>query len=247
MSPRKRKALDRVPSFHRSLLKWFGFNRRDLPWRRRASAYRCLLVEILLQRTPVEKVLPVYKKLCSLCPTPASLEKVQTSILRKLLRPLGLVGRAEVLKGLGLAVVSRFSGRIPHERRDLLSLPGVGEYTAAAVRCFAFGDHDVLVDTNVIRVLVRYFGLPKQQKSNGKLGFVKRVASELLAVGNGVRTNQALLDFGGLVCRYRYAKCWKCPLSRGCRSYSAGRDLAGLGKLVLSPDGSCSSWRGGKW
>lgn len=151
----------RVPEspLHAPVLDWYDEHQRDLPWRRpEASAWSVLVSELMLQQTPVARVLPVHEAWLERWPTPADLAAESTGEAVRAWGRLGYPRRALRLHGAAVAIVERHGGGVPDSYDELLALPGVGDYTAAAVASFAYGRRHVVLDTNVRRVLARAAG-----------------------------------------------------------------------------------------
>jgi len=137
------------------LLKWWAENQRKFPWRKTRDAYKILISEVLLHRTRAEQVVPVYNEFIVKLPTSKDLSMVSSDDIKKLLYPLGLHWRTELLHKMSALIVEEYGGKIPSAKRELESLPGVSHYIASAVRCFAFGYPEALLDTNIVRILGR--------------------------------------------------------------------------------------------
>lgn len=189
---------------------------RDFPWRdKRISAFHLLLAELLLKQTKAESVVPVWKNLVRNHPTPKALAVARRSKLEKLLLPLGFQRqRAANLKRLSQTLVLRFNGSVPSDIRLLLSLPGIGLYTATALACFKFGDRVPIVDANVLRVFSRLYGdnLGKDLRRSEKAW---AFAWNALPLENWQLHNYGILDFAAQLCSAR-PKCASCPLRDIC-------------------------------
>ncbi|HEV8339529.1 MAG TPA: A/G-specific adenine glycosylase [bacterium] len=200
--------------FVRRLLRWYRREGRALPWRRTRDPYRILVSEVMLQQTQVQRVLPKYRQFLRRYPSIAALARAQVGQVRELWHPLGYNIRPVRLWTIAKEVVHRHGGRLPEDRDALLALKGVGPYTAGAVRAFAFRRRAAIVDTNVRRVLQRVFigrSVPDRQ--------VWALADRLLPRRVYDDFNQALMDFGALVCTARTPACVECPMASLCRSY----------------------------
>src|SRR5690554_3147987 len=139
-----------------AVIEWFEVHARDLPWRAAdCSPWGVLVSEVMLQQTPVVRVEPVWRAWMERWPTPADLAAAEQADVIRAWDRLGYPRRALRLRDCATALVERHGGQVPVEAEMLLALPGVGEYTAAAVRVFAFGQRDVVLDTNVRRVIGR--------------------------------------------------------------------------------------------
>jgi A/G-specific adenine glycosylase len=184
------------------------------PWRRTRSPFQLLLAEVLLQRTTGSHVLAAYEELVRQAPTASSLAAIPETKLASSVRRLGLNKRVPVLARLGQELVRRHRGRVPRPLEELMALPGVGRYTASAVRCFAFGQHEPIVDSGIARVLRRTFDLPLGRRVTADRELWE-FADRLLGKRNARRHNLALLTIAQTYCRAR-PKCPPCPLVRVC-------------------------------
>lgn len=205
--------------FRRHLSYWAKTNLRDFPWRRTSDPYAIFVAEFLLQKTSAETVAPIYESFLSRYPTLQSLTVASLEEISDLLQPLGLFFRAERLYQSAIILQDRYSKIIPNSEKDLLALPGIGPYTARAICSQAFGQPLAVLDTNVARILERFFGLQGEKvKSRCKIlwGAAERIAPKK-EVG---KWNLALLDFGAIVCTAQSPICTSCPLSAKCNFFS---------------------------
>lgn len=204
-----------------ALRSWYDDNGRDLPWRAaETTAWGVLVSEVMSQQTPVARVAPQWLEWMDRWPTPAALAAAsQADVLRAWGR-LGYPRRALRLWECAQAIVERHDGEVPREVDALLALPGIGDYTARAVACFAFGQNVPVVDTNVRRVYERawqgQFLAPQPAKKQ------LRQVGALLVDGCGPQTSVALMELGALVCTARSPQCSVCPLRAGCAWVRAG-------------------------
>ena len=218
-----------ITDLHEPILRWYETNARDLPWRSGdATAWGVLVSEVMLQQTPVARVLPVWTAWMSAWPTPADLAAVSPGEAVRAWGRLGYPRRALRLHAAAAVITDRHAGTVPDDLDALLALPGVGGYTAAAVAAFAFGRRQAVLDTNVRRVLaraVRGAALPSPTLTADET----RLAVALLPVDAGgeppvsPRWNVALMELGALVCTARAPACDRCPVSDLCRWHLAGR------------------------
>lgn len=203
------------------LLDWYRENARDLPWRHTADPYRILLSEVMLQQTRVAAVMGYYHRFLAAAPTVEALAALEEDALLKLWQGLGYYNRARNLQRAARAVVTDHGGRFPDTYEGLLTLPGVGEYTAGAVASIAFGRCEAAVDGNVLRVVTRLTADPSDIT---KPDTRRRVAAELRAVmpvDYPGRFNQALMELGATVCLPNGApRCDRCPLADQCAANS---------------------------
>jgi len=200
------------------LLGWFARHKRDLPWRREPrDPYRVWLAEVMLQQTQVATVIPYYERWLARFPTLEALAAASLDDVLKLWEGLGYYARARHLHAAVRAVMHNYGGRIPRTVEALLSLPGVGRYTAGAVASLAFNADAPVLDGNVKRVLGRVYGLraPKD-------GALWRLAQSLLPPGRAGAFNEALMDLGSMVCLPRAPRCGLCPLREQCAAFASG-------------------------
>jgi A/G-specific adenine glycosylase len=197
------------------LLAWYArFGRTHLPWRQTRDPYRVLVSEFMLQQTQVERVLPLYAAFVARFPDFTALAAAAAADVVRMWRGLGYNSRAIRLHQIARAVADA-GGTLPHEREALLALPGIGPYTAAAVRAFAFETDDVALDTNLRRVVHRVLlGLEHPPRaSERELDALLRAA---LPAGAAHDWNSALMDLGATICTARAPKCLVCPLRDAC-------------------------------
>nr|WP_164206530.1 A/G-specific adenine glycosylase [[Micrococcus luteus] ATCC 49442] len=209
---------------HRRITGWFADTARELPWREPdCPPWGILVSEVMLQQTPVVRVLPVWSEWLERWPTPAELAGEPAGEAVRAWGRLGYPRRALRLHAAATAIVRDHGGEVPGAYAELLALPGVGSYTAAAVAAFAFGRRETVVDTNIRRVharLISGVALPAPSLSAAEM----RLAAELLPDDDGasVRWNAAVMELGALVCTARAPKCADCPVRNSCAWLAAG-------------------------
>ncbi len=202
-------------AFVRRLLAWYRVHKRALPWRRTADPYRILVSEVMLQQTQVDRVIPKYREFLRQYPSIEALARASVDAVRETWYPLGYNIRPVRLHAIARTVVEQFDGRIPDEREALLTLKGIGPYTAGAVLSFAYGRRAPILDTNVRRVLQRvFYGMVPQRD-----GHLWTVAEAVLPARATSDFNQALMDLGATICVARTPRCAACPLRAMCRAY----------------------------
>ena len=197
------------------LLEWYRVNGRNYPWRRSRDPYKVLIAEIMLQRTKADQVLPVYLSFIKKFPTVQKLNEASAEEIRGYFDRLGLMWRAKLVKRLAGELMTRFDGRVPETRSELLSLSSVGEYMADAVLSFARGKDVAVVDANVCRVIGRVFGLKPRGEARRDRRF-RDVARRLVPRGKARRLNWAIIDLAALVCTPKNPRCDECPLQEHC-------------------------------
>jgi A/G-specific adenine glycosylase len=219
-------------AFQRRLLAWYRRHGRDLPWRKTSDPYEILVSEIMLQQTQVERVIPKYHEFLGKYPTIEELAAAPVDHVKQTWYPLGYNIRPVRLHGIACEAMARYGGEIPSSEEDLLSMKGIGRYTAGAVRSFAFGQDAPILDTNVARVLSRVF-LPKADPKRGAdKSKLWAVSETLIPSGKGYDFNQALMDFGATVCTARKPACPTCTMRSICKTYppvSRGHGANGRG------------------
>jgi len=208
--------LNREKAAVESLLEWHHKNRRVFPWRVKRDPYRVLVAEFFLQRTPANRVAAFLPSFLTEFPSPEKLANANPSYLWETFHRLGLKKRMSWLVQATKTICQKYGGKIPDTMGELMSLTGVGEYTASAVLCFGFGRDIPIVDANVVRVFTRIFGLPETHRTGSVV--VKELAQRLLPTSQAVAYNEALLDLAALICKKRPV-CSECPVKGHCNYY----------------------------
>jgi A/G-specific adenine glycosylase len=197
-----------LKEFRKALLAWYEKNRRDLPWRRTKDPYAILVSEVLLQQTRVKQALAYYERFLRAFPDFSSLAKASEEEVLRVWAGAGYYRRARNLHRLAQAVAEK---GIPKTYAELLRLPGMGPYTAAAVASVAFGEAVAVVDGNVRRVLARLFA-----QKEPKTRWLRDTAGMLLEPADPGTWNQALMELGSLLCTPKSPKCSLCPVAAFC-------------------------------
>lgn len=229
-----------------TILGWYASHRRDLPWRRPdATAWAVLVSEVMLQQTPVARVLPVYAEWLARWPTPESLAASRAGDAVRAWGRLGYPRRAIRLHEAARILVERHGGQVPASVDTLRTLPGIGPYTAAAVASFAFGQRQAVLDTNVRRVLARLVsgqGLPPRSQSAAEL----RLAESLLPArpDRAARWSVAIMELGALVCTAAQPACGGCPVAGHCAWRLAGSPASGERRRAQGYEGTDRQCRG---
>lgn len=211
-------------ALHSPVVEWFDAHARDLPWRRpEAGAWGVMVSEFMLQQTPVNRVLPVYEQWLGRWPRPADLAAEAPGEAVRAWGRLGYPRRALRLHGAAAAIAERHGGDVPKEHAQLLALPGVGEYTAAAVASFAYGQRHAVLDTNVRRVFARAV-TGRQYPPNATTAAERKLARALLPEDETTAASwaAATMELGALVCTARAPSCSKCPVTQLCAWQLAG-------------------------
>ena len=208
----------RIAALQEGLLAWYAANHRDLPWRRTRDPYAILVSEMMLQQTQVPRVLPRWLAWLERFPTLEALAAAPTADVLREWSGLGYNSRAVRLQAIAREVVARHGGRMPHRVEDLLALPGIGDYTARAVACFAYERDVPVLDTNVKRVLHRVLAGPEAPRPLLTDRQLWALAGRAVPAGRGYDWNQGLMDFGSSVCTARKPACLVCPLRPICKA-----------------------------
>jgi len=194
------------------VLRWFATHARDLPWRA-TDPWGVLVSEVMLQQTPVARVLPVWTAWMERWPEPADLAAASQADAVRAWGRLGYPRRAQRLHAASRIITSQWDGQVPQETQALRALPGVGEYTAAAVQAFAFGIPAVVLDVNVRRVIARaYFGkaFPTAHITRAERELAQREGKDSAA------WSAAMMELGALICTARSPSCESCPVKKQC-------------------------------
>jgi len=210
-----------TPLFSLQIQKWYTENHRDLPWRHTRSPYFIWLSEVILQQTRVDQGMSYYQKFCTLFPSVTDLALASEQEVLSAWQGLGYYSRARNLHKTARHIHKFLNGEFPDNYTELLKLPGIGPYTAAAIASFAFREPKAVVDGNVYRVLSRFLGIKTPiDTTTGKKEF-QLIAEELLDRANPDSHNQAIMEFGALLCTPKKPNCATCPLTESCLAYSA--------------------------
>ncbi len=222
---RKREKLKRT-EIQKTLLRWFAAHGRDLPWRKTRDPYAIWVSEIMLQQTQVRTVVPYYERFLKRFPTVESLARAQLDTILKLWEGLGYYSRARNLHRAAGEIVERFDGHFPRTAAELLTLPGIGRYTAGAIASNAFDERAPIVDGNIERVLCRLFRIHGDSKDSAIQKTLWAIADDLVPANKPGLFNQALMEIGAEVCTPRNPQCGDCPLDRACQAKRHGEQLS---------------------
>jgi len=204
------------PAIRRKLLRWYDRNRRDLPWRRSRDPYAIWVAETMLQQTQIAAVMPYYGRFLKAFPSVAALARAPLGKVMAYWSGLGYYRRARNLKDAAEKLVREHAGVLPADYDRLLSLPGVGAYTAGALMSIAFGKPYPAIDGNVRRVLGRLVKATNEKS-------LRATAARLVSKPRPGDFNQALMDLGATLCAAKNPRCPNCPLRRDCAARAAGR------------------------
>ena len=205
--------------FSEKLVKWYENHLRDLPWRKTKDPYKIWLSEIILQQTRVSQGLPYYLRFVEQYPDVQALAAASEQNILRLWQGLGYYTRARNLHKCAKTVVTKFNGKFPRGYAELITLPGIGEYTASAIASFSNNEKVAVVDGNVFRVLSRIFGMETPINSpKGKAEFTE-LATELLSIDEPAIHNQAIMEFGALWCTPKNPQCECCVFKKNCIAF----------------------------
>ncbi len=217
-----------------SLLEWFSQHARDLPWRRTRAPYAVWVSEIMLQQTRVSTVIPYYERWMQTFPDLASVARAEPGAILRLWEGLGYYSRARRLQESAVAILRDYGGVFPREYEEVLTLPGIGKYTAGAVCSIAYGDPVPVLDGNVARVFSRVFGFDQDLDNKSAQQWLWKMADGLVRAAYDLTDrvlslnpcgdlNQGLMELGALVCTPANPSCNVCPWNRVCRALALGR------------------------
>jgi len=229
-----------LPSLQNSLLGWYYKNKRDLPWRGQTDPYKVLLSEVLLQQTRVDQAIPYYQRFLKEFPTLEALGKASLEAVLKVWQGAGYYARARNLHRLAQTLVGT---SLPHPYLELLKLPGLGPYTAAAVASIAFGEAVAVVDANVRRVISRLKGW-----ENPTSKALQATADQFLDHQAPGEWNQAMMELGATICTAKNPLCLHCPINKFCqgkenpRAYPVSKErkqkaMQAVALVLLGPEG----------
>jgi A/G-specific adenine glycosylase len=219
-----------VAKLRGALLSFYRVRGRNLPWRRTADPYAIWVSEVMLQQTQVRTVLPRFAQFLRRFPDVYALANAGERAVCEAWAGLGYYRRGRNLHKAAVVIAQRFGGQIPRNEAALKGLPGIGEYTAAAIASIAFGARAAALDGNVVRVLTRVFALPGRADEPRLLRAVREKAQLLVNCGQPGEINQALMDLGATLCRPEVPACAGCPLYRHCRARREGAPASYPGK-----------------
>lgn len=202
-----------------NLLQWYQLNKRNLPWRDTNDPYKIWISEIMSQQTRVDTVIPYFNRFIKAYPDVQSLAGADRQEVLKLWEGLGYYSRCRNLYQTANDIVSDFNGTIPSKYEEIISLKGIGPYTAAAILSIAYQKKYAVMDGNVIRVLTRYFGIREDTRNSHTKKSVQDIADQLIPEDQPGNFNQALMELGALVCKPANPLCDNCPISVHCQAY----------------------------
>jgi A/G-specific adenine glycosylase len=211
-----------VVALRERLLEWFHKYQRDLPWRRNKDPYRIWLSEIMLQQTRVAAVIPFYERFLEHFPTIRALAAAPETEVLRLWAGLGYYSRARNLQRAAKEIVEKHGGEFPRSAEHTLALPGIGNYTAAAILSIAFGARHAVLDGNVARVIARLDAVHGDLREGSRWQALQAAADALLEPEAPSDWNQAMMELGATICTPKSPQCLLCPLAEFCRARQRG-------------------------
>jgi A/G-specific adenine glycosylase len=208
--------------FREQLLAWFRQFQRDLPWRRTRDPYGVWLSEIMLQQTRVAAVIPYYERFLARFPDVRALAEASQEEVLRLWSGLGYYSRARNLQKAAQEIVAKHGGKFPRDMHDALTLPGIGNYTAAAILSIAYGTKRAVLDGNVARVLARLGAIRGDLRETNRWRNLQKSANHLLDLKSPGEWNQAMMELGATLCTPRAPQCLLCPVAQSCRARRLG-------------------------
>lgn len=205
-----------IHSFRSKIMTWFDNHGRAYPWRKTGDPFKILIAEMMLRRTKAEQVEDVYNRFLNKYPDVNSLAQAEEQEMTAILYPLGLQWRIPAFKFVAREIRERYAGEVPNTREKLAMLPGVGDYVAGALLSIAYGREEWIVDSNVVRLFKRYFGV-KTSKEGRRDKHIVNMAKIYAGGVDPRKANLALIDFSALVCKPRLPDCGNCLLKPDCR------------------------------
>ena len=209
-----------MKKLQQNLLNWFDENARELPWRQTYSPYHVWISEIMLQQTQMDRVVTYFINWMKHFPDIRSILGATEEEVLKLWEGLGYYSRPKNIIKAAQILVEEYRGKLPADHKELISLPGIGPYTAGAIMSIAFNREYAIVDANIERVFARLFNLDKPVKNKITRAFIWQKANELIPKGKARIFNQSLMELGALVCIPKNPRCKICPVKGLCRSLS---------------------------
>lgn len=206
-----------------NVLKWYKNNKRELPWRDTRDPYKIWLSEIILQQTRVNQGLPYYHNFLEKFPNINALAKAEEQDVLRIWQGLGYYSRARNLHKCAQIVHEKYSGDFPESYEEIIKLPGIGKYTAAAIASFAFREVQPAIDGNVFRVLSRLFGITEDIAQAKSRKAFEQVAFDLIPENEPDTYNQAMMEFGAVQCKPKNPLCETCPLTMDCYARKEGK------------------------
>ena len=217
----KKDLLNKISkNFALNLINWYSDNKRSLPWRETKNPYKIWLSEIILQQTQIKQGLPYYLKFNKIFPNVESLASSDEEYVLKNWEGLGYYSRARNLHKAAKVVVNNFEGKFPTEYKELIKLPGIGDYSASAISSFSSNEIRPVLDGNVYRLISRIFQVESVINSSKAVKVFKGILEKLISKENPGDFNQAIMDYGSLICKPKNPNCLKCIFKTDCLSFN---------------------------
>lgn len=208
-----------ISKLRQKILRWFRKNQRNYPWRETTDPFKILIAEMMLRRTKADQVKKVYEQFFEKYPDIESILNADEKDIENTLHPLGLKWRTPAFIHVAREIKEKYNCKVPDRRETLEELPGVGEYVAGAVLSIGFGKKEWIVDSNVVRLFKRYFGI-RTSKEGRRDKHIIEMAKAYVSCKDPRRTNLAILDFTAIICTTQNPECNKCPLKKNCKHIS---------------------------
>ncbi len=211
-------------TFASSLVKWFTVAQRDLPWRKSYLPYHIWVSEIMAHQTQLDRVVPYFERFIQRWPSIEALAQANEDEALKLWEGLGYYKRCRNLLCATKVIVNRFAGELPRSEKELLTLPGIGKYTAGAILSIAYNLPATAIDANVLRVFSRVYNIHESVQSAAHHAFIEDRLRALMPKGKAREFNQALMEFGALICTPKTPSCTLCPIEPLCSAKAMGME-----------------------
>ena len=206
-------------NFAKKLIEWYKINRRDLPWRMTNDPYNIWVSEIILQQTRIDQGTPYYLNFIDKFPSVKKLAESTLDELMKVCQGIGYYTRIVNMYKCAKIVVREYNSNFPSNYDELINLPGIGDYTASAISSICSGESKMVIDGNVIRLFSRLYNLKYQQHSSMMKKTIKKIGEKEILKYNSGDFNQALMDYGSMICSPKKYKCDKCIFSNSCEAF----------------------------
>ena len=203
----------------KQLIQWYQQNKRDFPWRKDQDPYHIWISEIMLQQTTTETVIPYYERFLENFSTIEALASASLEEVYKMWEGLGYYRRAKHLHESAQIIVEKYQGKFPYEYNDILSLKGIGEYTAGAISSIAYGKQVPAVDGNVLRIISRYYLLKENIAETKVQKKIYQIVQELILNQDASAFNQGMMDLGATICKPVHPLCSRCPIQKECLAF----------------------------
>jgi len=206
------------------LIQWYLKNHRDFPWRKTSDPYSIWISEIMLQQTTTEAVIPYYQRFLKKFPTIQDLAQAPLEDVYKMWEGLGYYRRAKHIHETAQTIVNQYHGIFPSKYQEILSLKGIGPYTAGAICSIAFHQSTPAIDGNVLRIIARQYLILENIATQQTQKKITNIVQELLIGYDASSFNQGLMDLGATICRPFNPQCEKCPIQQSCQAYASHQE-----------------------